>query len=151
MKHAVEQTGESSFACECCGGTTRRVWGYLHAESGESSAYFVQWTQGQVDTHGAFLDFVIGRWGDGTSAEDRALASVEFRRVDGGQGFMVVNGSSRGNYTGIAATVLNRADVIGTPLAAPLYELVDAVWLQDGRIRELTSTSSIQPSSSRPL
>jgi hypothetical protein len=143
MNHALEQSGATSFACKCCGGTTRRVWGYLHSESGERSAYFVQWTQGRVELHGAFFDFVIGRWGDGTSAADRALASLEFQRLDTGPSFMVIDASRRGNardYTSIAASVLNRADVIGTPLAAQLYELVDAVWLQDGRIRELTLT-----------
>lgn len=142
MKHALEQSGATSFACECCGGTTRRVWGYLHSESGESSAYFVQWTQGQVDAHGAFFDFVIGRWGDGASAADRAVASLELRRLDAGPGFMVIDASGRGDFTGIAASVLNRADVIGTPLAAQLFELVDAVWLQDDRIRELTAVGT---------
>ena len=138
MKHALEQSGTTSFACECCGGTTRRVWGYLHSESGESSAYYVQWTQDRSDVHGAFFDFVIGRWGGGTSPADRSLASLEFRRLDSGPGFMVVDASMRGDYTSIAASVLNRADVVGTSLAAQLYELVDAVWLQDERIRELT-------------
>ena len=139
MSHALEQTGATSVACECCGGTTRRVWGYLHAESGESAAYFVQWTQGQVDVHGAFFDFVIGRWGDGTSAADRVLASLELRRIDSGPGFMLIDASGRGDYTSIAASALNRADIIGTPLAARLFELADAIWLRDERIRELTA------------
>jgi hypothetical protein len=138
MNHALEQSGATSFACECCGGTTRRVWGYLHAESGETAAYFVQWTQGQAVAHGAFFDFVIGPWGDGTSAADRVLASLEFRRLDAGPGFMVIDASGRADFASIAASALGRSDVIGTPLAAHLYELADAVWLQDERIRELT-------------
>jgi hypothetical protein len=139
MTYALEQAGATAVACDCCGGTTRRVWGYLHSDSGESAAYFVQWTQGQADIHGAFFDFVIGRWGDGTSPADRSLASLECRWLDSGPGFMTIDASTRGDYSGVAASILNRADVVDTPLAAHLYELVDAVWLQDDRIRELTN------------
>jgi len=138
MKHALDPAGTTSVACDCCGGTTRRVWGYLHSESGETSAYFVQWTQGQRDKHGAFFDFVIGRWGDDTSPADRTLASFECRWIDSRPGFMAIDASSRSGYTSIASSLLNRADIVDTPLAARLYELVDAVWVQDDRIRELT-------------
>jgi hypothetical protein len=51
---------------------------------------------------------------------------------------MVIDAAIRGDYTNIAASVLKRADIVGTPLAAQLYELADAIWLQDERIRELT-------------
>lgn len=138
MKYTVEHAGETCFPCECCGGTTRRVWGWLHPDAGDSSAYFVQWAEGQVDSHGAFFDFVIGRWGEGTTAADRSFAALEFRRLDTGPGFMVIDAAARGDHTSIAASALARAQVVGTPLAALLFELADAVWLQDERIRELT-------------
>jgi hypothetical protein len=54
---------------------------------------------------------------------------------------MVVDASTRGDFTSMATSALNRADIVGTSLAAQLYELVDAVWLQDERIRELTRGS----------
>jgi hypothetical protein len=141
MKHDLEQSGATSFTCDCCGGTTRRVWGYLHSDTGESSAYFVQWTLNQTATHGAFFDFVIGRWGEGTSPADRAVASLEFRLLESGPGFMVIDASTRGDFTSMAATALNRSAIIGTPLAAQLYDLADAVWLQDQRIVELAGTA----------
>ena len=54
---------------------------------------------------------------------------------------MTIDASSRGDYSSMAASVLNRADIVDTPLAAHLYELVDAVLLQDDRIRELTGNN----------
>src|SRR5262245_1130190 len=136
----LEPDGSTSVACDCCGGTTRRVWGYLYSDAGDTAAYFVQWTTGQVDVHGAYVDLVIGRWGDGTSPADRSVATLEFRQLESGPAFMVIDASTRPSFAGIAATALNRTDVIDTPLAKRLFELVDCVWLQDERIRELTST-----------
>jgi hypothetical protein len=138
MKHDLEQSGATSFACDCCGGTTRRVWGYLHSLSGSSTAYFVTWTQNEVASHGAFFDFVVGRWGDGTSPADRAIASLEFRLLESGPAFMVIDADNRGDYRSVATTTLSRTSIVGTPLAAQLYELADSVWLQDDRISELS-------------
>ena len=50
----LEVSESSDFGpCECCGAKSRTVWAYLHRGERTEAAYFVQWTLGQVDRHGA--------------------------------------------------------------------------------------------------
>jgi hypothetical protein len=47
---------------------------------------------------------------------------------------MVSDDEDRGeHYRSIAATFLRRPEVIGTPIAEQVFDLVDAIYLQDGR------------------
>src|SRR6266567_1274115 len=88
--------GERAFhPCACCGGATLRVWGYLLRDEVMQTAFFVTWTKGQVRKHGAFFDLIIGKWGDGTSAEDRVAVSLEMRVVEAGPQFMGVDAGAR--------------------------------------------------------
>lgn len=81
--------------CACCGGVTRKVWGYLLREDVMLAAFFVVWTKGHVRKHGAFFDLIMGRWGDGTTAEDRMAVSLEMRVMEEGPQFMVVDAGER--------------------------------------------------------
>lgn len=62
--------------CDCCSANSRTVWGYLHRGDAAEAAYFVQWTLGQVDRHGANFDLIVGKWGTGTSRHDRSWSSI---------------------------------------------------------------------------
>jgi len=112
----------------------------VHRGVAAEAVYYVQWTLRQVVRHGAHVDLVIGRWGDETSPEDRVGVSLEFRRTERGPEFMVIDASSREKYFGgLAAHVLSRAEVMGTPMAQQAFDIVDAIWEQDGRISEITA------------
>ena len=124
--------------CACCGGVTRRVWGYLLREEVMLAAFFVEWTQGHVRKHGAFFDLIVGRWGDGTTAEDRVAVSLEMRVMDEGPQFMVVDAGEREvGKSDLVSAAFGREKVIGTPLAEVVFGMVDAIWLGDGRIAEV--------------
>jgi hypothetical protein len=112
---------------------------YLIEKADETSfaAYFVQWTPGALETHGARFDFIVGRWGDGTSATDRAVASLEYG-TDASATLRVIDTPNWQDFSNLAAVVLSRTDVLESRLAKRLHELLDAVWTQDDRIRELT-------------
>jgi hypothetical protein len=117
---------------------SRTVSGYLHRGSATEAAYFVQWTLGQVDRHGAHFDLIIGKWGEGTTASDRCAVSLELRRTDSGPAFMVIDSVQRPvGSSDLVARALSRSEVIGTPLASAAFEMVDAIWLQDPRIAEV--------------
>jgi predicted outer membrane lipoprotein len=52
---------------------------------------------------------------------------------------MVIDASSRGKTPDdLASRLLSRQEVIGTPLAPQAFEIVDAIWLGDSRISEIT-------------
>lgn len=50
--------------CECCGQQSRTVSGFVYEGDDAAAVYFIQWTVGGVDTHGANFELIIGRWGD---------------------------------------------------------------------------------------
>jgi hypothetical protein len=135
----IEPSGSKDFGpCDCCGGQSRTVWGYAHGAVGTVAAYFVQWTLGHVDRHGAHVDVVIGEWGDGADRSARCSISLEFRRTDTGPSFMVIDSGGRPvASSGLVGKSLARADVVGTPLAQLAFDVVDAIWLQDERIADI--------------
>src|SRR6266511_4255665 len=69
----IEPTGAKDLGpCACCSNATRRVWGFAHRGDTPEAAYFVEWVAGAVLRHGANFDLILGAWGDGTTASDRA-------------------------------------------------------------------------------
>ena len=132
----VELTGESHGHCDCCGNDSHTVWGMVHEVQGPSlAAYWVRWTHGHIAKKGANLDLVVGKWGEGTSANDRASVALLHREVpDQGPQIMVVDAKhSYPAKEAIAANALTRSDVVGTPLANHIFSLIDAIYLQDNR------------------
>src|SRR6187455_1276529 len=93
---SIETAGSSDFGpCSCCGANSRTVWGYVHRGDVAVAAYFVQWTLGQLERHGANFDLIVGNWGDGTSRNDRSAVSLEFSRTQRGPSFIVVDSAQR--------------------------------------------------------
>jgi hypothetical protein len=135
----IEPSGSKDFGpCECCGGRSRTVWGYVHGPSGPAAAYFVQWTVGEVDRHGAHFDLVVGNWGPDADPADRRSISLQFRRTERGPGFMIIDSTDRpAASSSLAGKGLARDEVLGTPLAQEAFAIVDAIWLGDTRIAEI--------------
>ena len=133
----VELADESGGTCDCCGNTSRTVWGYVHErEGGTVASYFVQWTVGlSLAEHPANFDLVLGSWGDGTSADDRCAISLLYSENEDGPSVMVIDaaGAPRDLST-LASSALARDEVVGTPLAIAAFAIVDAVFLQDNRL-----------------
>jgi hypothetical protein len=127
---------KESGPCECCGDMTRTVWGLVNQGDAGVAAYVMQWTSGKVGLHGAHLDMVLGQWGEDSEPADRFAVSLEFRQTDSGPWFTVIDASDREvSRGGIAGRGLRRDEVIGTPLASQVFQICDAIWLQDIRMR----------------
>jgi hypothetical protein len=137
---ALEPAGTSDFErCECCGRNSRTVWGLARRHGDAHAAYFVHWTLGRVAEHGAHFDLIFGRWGEKTIRADRYAIALEYRRTDQGPAFMVIDASTRRfAQNELVGRALRRDEVIGTTLATDAFELVDAIWLHDGRISEVS-------------
>ena len=134
-RFTIERTGESGGHCDCCGNESRCVWGHVYDGEAALAAYWMHWTAGHLNEPGANLDLVIGRWGEGATADDRvAVALLHRQQSDGSPALMVIDAADRPAGRGdLARTALARADVIGTPLAAQVFSIVDAIYEQDGR------------------
>jgi len=140
MDLRVEPGSSNDGFCACCGDTTRTVNGFISTPEAPIAAYFVSWTLGAVASHGAAFDFIIGSWGEGTSSEDRAAVSLELQIIDAQPQFMVRDAANRPAASSeLVSRALSRAEVIDTPLATQVFNLVDAVWLHDVRLAELSA------------
>jgi hypothetical protein len=104
------------------------------------AVYYVQWTLNRVADHGANFDLIVGPWDSGASAADRCVVAVAYRLIDGEPQFMVIDAASRpvAKSGKLAEMVLRRDQVIGSPMAPDLFAILDAIWLGDSRIKELS-------------
>jgi hypothetical protein len=123
--------------CDCCGRISRRVSGTISTEGAAVAAYQVWWTVGHIAEHGAEIDLICGRWGDGTSASDRCVIRLHHFIAATGPSVMVQDASLADGLDRLAARALRREDIIGTPRAAEVFALYDAIALQDARLAEL--------------
>jgi hypothetical protein len=125
----IEKSGSTRGQCECCGTTTKCTWGFVLRNQAPVGAYFLAWTEGKPD-HGAHFDFILGKWGDSAAANDRYTVALDYRLINGAPQFMVVDAVGRvTSDSPLMGAALNRADVIGTPLAPQVFAIVDAVYM----------------------
>ncbi|WP_298306580.1 hypothetical protein [uncultured Erythrobacter sp.] len=136
LQFEVEMTGQSGGHCDCCGNDSHCVWGWVHQIEGPTvAAYWVRWTDGHLADPGAKLDLVIGPWGEGTSQSARYLVSLVHREQQGeSPALMVVDAPANNvSYETLAQNPMAKGEVIGTPLAAQLFRILDAIYEQDTR------------------
>ncbi len=123
---------KSSGRCACCGKSRRTVWGFVYRDGGPRACYFVEWTLGHVDRSARF-----GDWNDGTTEADREAISLEYRGLDTGPSFSVVDAAGR------PAAEVGRAtkgsDVAGTVLEGEVLSIAGAVLKADERVKELVA------------
>lgn len=128
----IEESGTAGGHCDCCGTTTKRVWGFVRRGHEHVGAYFVGWTQGRPD-HGATFDLILGKWGDSASKRDRYSTALDLYVVEGASQFTVVDAKQRAtSESPLVGTHLKRSEVIGTPIAAQVFAVVDAIYMSDG-------------------
>jgi hypothetical protein len=135
----VEPTGQNDFGpCPCCGNTSRTVWGFVNGPVGTVAAYFVQWTVGNLANHRPNFDLILGPWGEGAASADRFMIALQYRVLENGPAFTVIDPDGRPSATSeLVGKALPRCEVVGKPIAAQAFAIVDAVLAQDYRLREL--------------
>ncbi len=125
---------KASGRCACCGKSRRTAWGFVYRDGGPRACYFVEWTVGRRDCAARF-DVVVGDWFDGTTEDDRAAVSLEYRREEGAPSFSIVDAVGR------PAAEVGRAtkgtDVAGTPLADEVMSIASTVLREDARFSDL--------------
>ena len=137
-KLTIETSGEKTFGpCDCCGEMTKRVWGFVYDTDTALAAYFVEWTPGHENGSAAF-DLIVGRWGDEAGISTRKSVSLEFRKLQTGPAFMVIDSSTRNVANSpLISAALSREEVLGTEVAAVAFSVCDAIYLQEPRLSGL--------------
>lgn len=136
---------ESKGTCTCCGNTSKTIWGDLSDDQGTQAVYYVHWTVDSPD-HFPNIDLIIGPWGDGTDAGQRVLACLRFRPAPDGGSFMDIDaGDRRRSNKPLFSRSLRRDEIVGTPLASQVFQLVDAIWLTDPRIEAVKALCQALP------
>ena len=130
---------KNSGRCACCGKSRRTVWGYVYRDGGPRACYFVEWTIGRRDCSARF-DVVVGDWFDGTTEADREAVSLEYRLLDTGPSFSVVD--AEGRPAAEVGRAMKGVEVAGTPLAEEVVIIAGAVLEVDDRVRELASRAT---------
>ena len=135
----IEPTGANDFnSCPCCGRNSRKVWGFVWQGEAAVACFFVHWTLGHIEEFGANFDFIVGKWGDGTSSSDRSAISLEYRLLESGPTFRVIDATERPvAESELTGHVLLRSDVIGKPISNELFAYCDTIMAQDVRITEV--------------
>jgi len=138
LKVTIYPDNQATFGpCDCCGNLTSRIWGYVEDGEVAIAAYYVEWTPGHEGRHANF-DLIVGKWGENTEPSDRQAIALEFRRLENGPAFMVIDAGVRKIATStLVSKALDRAEVIATPLAAQVFSICDVIYLEDPRISEL--------------
>ena len=124
--------------CECCGDVSLLASGLVRSDEEPYAIYQVHWTKNQIVKHGAEVYIILGQFGEGTTAADKFAVALHFFVEDHRHGFMVVDA----DQTSIAShplvgRALPRSSVIDTALAEQVFELVDAIWLDDENIADV--------------
>jgi hypothetical protein len=134
----------NSGRCACCGKSRRTIWGYVFVDGGPRACYFVEWTIGPLATTtkcSARIDVVVGDWNDGTTEDDREAVSLEYRLVEGGPSFEVVD--AEGRPAAEVGRAAKKSEIEGTDIADEAIAIAGAVLESDDRVRELTRVADV--------
>lgn len=125
--------------CECCGNMTHRVWGWIYADESARAAYYVEWTPHSPVIEANF-DLIIGRWGDDTPANDRVSIALEFRKLETGPAFRVIDARNR-TYakSELVGRALDREAVLQSESRDEVFACCDVIYAEDPRLEVLRS------------
>ena len=124
--------------CECCGDISRHVRGLVRLNDELYAAYEVHWTMQKVASYGAEFYIILGKWGEDTTAADKFAVALHYFVEPDRSGFAVVDADKTSiSSDPLVGRGLPRASVIDTPLATEVFDLVDAIWLEDENIAEV--------------
>jgi hypothetical protein len=138
LRLEINPEDEKTFGpCGCCGNMTRRVWGYVVQDKATIAAYFVEWTPGHAEKAANF-DLIVGKWGPDAMAVDRKAVALDFRQLETGPAFRVINATDRSiGRSQLVGEALDREQVIGAAISESVFAICDAIFLEDARVSQL--------------
>ena len=119
--------------CDCCNTTTTVLRGDLEHGATWIGFYDVRFTDGHSDVFPIFQVYT-GDWSQGAPKESRWCFGADFNAALGG--FMLRDTSE--DVFHIDATTLDRSDILGSPFAAEVFAMLDAIIMKDSRLQEIS-------------
>lgn len=138
-----QQKFDDTGSCECCGEVTRVAMARVRLHGELYATYAVHWTGGKVRDHGAHFYMVLGGWGESVNSAEGVSVALQYRADKGGFRVIDAAGTMLADEPRVGRP-LQRDEVVGTPLAEKVFELVDAIWLLDENIAEVVDASGEQ-------
>ena len=132
--------------CACCGRVSHTVWGYVHRNGVPTAVYYAGWSEGHPDNGVKFV-IGMGRWGEGSSAQDRVALFLHYHVLENGPAFMVIN---RGD-TAFADTeaflgrALAREEALAHPWIKAVFNIADRIIEDDLRVKEFIEGCGRKP------
>jgi hypothetical protein len=121
--------------CPDCGNETIDVWGYAYRDEQVHAVYFIRWTQGHPE-RGAQVAISLGTWGDDATPERRSCVAVECRLHEGALAYRLTDaGETPWAHRELLGRMMPRTEVIGTPLAQHVFDVLDAITADEPRLR----------------
>ncbi len=134
MTFAIEPGDTTDLGpCDCCGGRTRIVVGFVSNEAGARAVYHLRWAPGRPE-HDAVVAVSIGGWGGGSVANRVCFALA--LRITPSPGFMLVDAGASPWATseGLLGRMTSRADALTSPLKQEVFDILDAIGEKDRRV-----------------
>jgi hypothetical protein len=89
------------------------------------------------------LVLIRGKWGEGTDPVSRKAVALDFRQLETGPAFRVINAKDRPVGTNsLVGEALSREQIIGKPIAQMIFGISDTVFLEDHRISTLRESNT---------
>ena len=131
----IEEESVETTNCDCCGKNTIEVVGNVLSGSDFLSWYVVRWSEGHTDIPPA-IKLYTGDWSEGAPAETRWGVAVHWHLGPSG-GLSVGDWSPESRQKISLFTPVDRDDVIGTAFEEELWPMIDAIIMEDTRLKEL--------------
>ena len=138
-KFTLEEGESDEGLCECCGKTTKTIWGFISRNKLCRAVYYVSWTEGHQERGATFL-ISLGDW-EGEESADRQSFALRLKMMPTGAAFMMVDaaktqwakdGAAQNDILGV---MLDRAAALVSPLKADVFAIADLILDQDKRFK----------------
>lgn len=142
---SVKTAYERQSLCECCGNTTQILGHFIFDAGGDGwtqhAVTFSVWTIARPQDR-ASIELLLGPFPsdeeESVGPERLRISLLEQMDDEGQTSWMVVDAKTvpvDGKDPRPRARNLSRDEVIGTPLAAQAFRIIDALWETDSRFR----------------
>lgn len=129
---SVTEDALEQVPCDCCGETTVIIRGTVSEKSEHLASYLVRWTSCSSHLDPEFRLY-FGDWSDDAPPGARFVMRADYRKSE--NAFMVID-AGLGLADTSDATYLTRDEVIGTPMAAECFSVIDAVFAKHTQLEE---------------
>ena len=153
-KFTLEQGESEEGHCDCCGKTTKTIWGFIHRNNKRRAVYYVSWTMEHRERGATFL-ISLGDW-EAEESADRQSFALRLKMMPAGAAFMVVDATktqwaknetaqdeapqketadSEPGKKDILGVMLTRETALISPLKTDVFAIADLILDRDRRFQ----------------